>query len=195
MPSRLTKQRRHRLLLFAATASVLVFFTSHEMRAEEYVRSRPNDPNNTLITVNPLDLINGTFNIELEHAVTRDISLFGGVNFLLVPPMIADPGGDLFGVGPTFGLRWFMFGAAPQGIFIGPYVDLDYLNTDKEDKFGYAVGGMIGFSLVALDVLALSLGAGLGFQDSAVDTDKDGKYDIGIYGASPRFRFAVGFAF
>jgi len=147
----------------------------------------------TTITTNPLGLINGRINLEVERALSSASSFYFGLNFLILKPAVGqDVGERLFGIGPEIGLRFYLIGDAPAGIYIGPYADFAYLEKDGNSDFGWAAGGALGVNLILARVLVLTAGVGLGYERMQVDLDTG---HAGAEGFDTRFRLGVGFAF
>lgn len=171
------------LLLVAAVAMVCATWPS-TTRAQPFV---PRDQTTTF-TVNPGALIDGRINFEFDSAINPWLSFNAGVNFLTFRGAFDDTDEDYFGIGPRFGLRLYMLGTAPAGLWIGPFVDLYYVNWpdgNQDDRgFGYATGGEIGVTFILLRALVLQLGASFRYQDVAERNDW-----------SPAFRFGIGVAF
>ncbi len=147
----------------------------------------------TTITTNPLGLINGRINLEVERAFSRMSSFYLGLNFLLLKPAVGhDVGERLFGIGPEIGLRFYLVGDAPAGIYFGPYADFAYLEKSGNSDFGWAAGGALGINLILARVLVLTAGVGLGYERMQVDLDTG---HAGSEGFDTRFRLGIGFAF
>ncbi len=149
------------------------------------------------VTVNPVDLVNGSVNFEIESALASRLSLYGGVNFLVWEGVFNDREGDgYFAVGPELGLRLFLLGEAPVGLWVGPFAGIAYVSVEDSGRSAEAVGGyvggMAGVTVVMLDAIALSGGLGVGYHDL---TARIGDDEYGTVGAIPRFRLAVGVAF
>ncbi|MFW6067187.1 MAG: hypothetical protein ACOC97_02535 [Myxococcota bacterium] len=142
----------------------------------------------TTFTVDPGALIDGRLNFEFDSALSPLVSFNAGVNFLAFDGVFEDSDESYFAVGPRLGLRLYMLGTAPAGLWIGPFVDLYYVNwsdtQEDRDAFGLATGGEIGVTLILLRALVLQFGAALLFQDVA---ERDH--------FTPRFRFGLGVAF
>ncbi len=148
------------------------------------------------LTTDPLGLLAGRVNLQIEGAASSFLSLYGGINFLVIEPLLGDSHGRVFGVGPEIGLRFYLIGDAPEGWYLGPYMDIAYLTRDDSSDVGYALGGATGFNLILFDALVLSAGASLGYETMVVDLDDDAQPDrVGIDGYDLRLRLAAGFAF
>ena len=149
------------------------------------------------LTVNPIDLVNGYINFELDAALVPFLSFHSGVTFVVWDGVWDDDvNGDIFAVGPEMGLRLYPFAGAPGGLWVGPYAGLAYVRVESqsgvERSAGFYGGGMVGATLIIADLLVGSLGVGLGYHDLSAVIEGE---RVGLRGLSPRFRLAVGVAF
>ncbi|MHB8873765.1 MAG: hypothetical protein ACYC8T_08780 [Myxococcaceae bacterium] len=146
------------------------------------------------LTVNPVELFSGTFNLEYEQAINPAFSVYGGINYLYFQGVSRVDSTFSTVVGPEVGLRLYLIGDAPAGLWFGPYLGAAYVHNSSSstpDSIGYGLGAMAGFNLV-FNRVNLSLGLGTGWVDysSMVDGRR-----VGLYGFIPRARVAVGVAF
>jgi len=151
------------------------------------------------LTVNPIDLFTGNLNIEYERALGTRVGLYGGINFLVMRGVLLRDTPNRFAIGPEAGVRIYLFGRAPGGIWIGPYVNAAYVresnigSTDlSRDNLALGAGGMAGINLL-FGQFNLSLGAGAGYQDYGVLTTTQRL--ASSYGVTPRLRLALGAVF
>lgn len=175
----------HSRVLRLVITSAVVFALAPTNAQAQYSRS---------ITANPVELFSGTFNLEYETAVNPFLSMYGGINYLYFQGLSPSAIPDVTMVGPEFGLRGYLFGNAPTGLWVGPYLGLAYVHnraSSTPDTLGYGVGAMVGVN-IALSRVNLSLGAGTGWVNysSLVDGRR-----AGLYGVVPRVRLAAGFFF
>ena len=180
---------------FAAVAAVVVVTTFSFPASAELIGNSEGRYSNA-ITFQPIELFTGTMNIEYEHAFRQWFSLYGGLDFLAWRGVLA-PGYDRsLVVGPEIGTRFYLFGNAPSGIWIGPYASAAYVNNtvngNSYSSFGWGLGAMAGFNLL-IKRFVFSLGAGTGWIDHS--TNPSGTYRVGYYGFVPRLRLAIGVAF
>jgi hypothetical protein len=172
------------LLLGAAVCAATVLWSSTS-QAQPFV---PRDYQTTTFTVDPGALIDGRINFEFDSAMSRWVSLNAGVNFLAFNGAFDRTEDSFFAVGPRFGLRLYLIGTAPAGLWIGPFVDLYYLRwrDAQQDRraFGFGTGGELGVTFIVLHALVLQFGVSFLYQDVA---------DRNHW--SPRFRFGIGVAF
>ena len=150
---------------------------------------------NNGITAMPVDPFSGMLNVEYERALTSSFSAFGGMNVSYFRGLLTNETGRI-AVGPETGIRAYIYGRAPAGVWLGPYVNAAWVRhldgASTINSVGYSVGGMAGANLLVGQFVA-SLGAGLGWHDysarNAVGTR------IGSYGVTPRLRVALGAVF
>jgi hypothetical protein len=174
-----------RAFLLAAAAVTACAAWQSTAQAQPFV---PRDHQTTTFTVDPGALIDGRINFELDSALNPWFSLNAGVNFIGFRGVFDDTEDSYFAIGPRFGLRFFLLGTAPAGLWIGPFIDLYYVNWEDEQQnrqgFGYATGGELGVTFILLRALVLQFGASFLRQNIAERNDW-----------APRFRFGIGVAF
>ncbi len=148
------------------------------------------------VTVNPIDMFTGMLNVEYERAVATRLGLYGGVNFGYMRGVLSNSDVRPLTVGPEIGLRVYLIGRAPGGLWIGPYGNAAWVrNTDASgsiDSLGLGFGAMAGINLL-LGQFNLSLGAGTGYHDYS--SWSAGTRRIGSFGVTPRLRLALGAVF
>jgi len=172
-----------------------LLMTAGTAGAEELVTVRAEGTSS--LTVNPLDLFSGTINLEYEHAFDRSASWFAGFDFLVYHGFWPYDSANAFAFGPEAGLRLYLFGNAPAGLWLGPYVGTALVQQNSSSgqhlvSLGVSAGGMAGFNLVVLGRCNISLGLGAGWIDYST-ASSGGR--IGLYGLVPRGRLAVGVVF
>ncbi|MFW6197518.1 MAG: hypothetical protein ACOC5B_01505 [Myxococcota bacterium] len=179
------------VVMYAVVAPLaLSLWTSSTMAQEEQTsedRTSVGSPAH-VFTVDPGALIDGRLSFELDNALSDFLSFHVGASFLFFDGVFDDSDESFFGIGPRLGLRLFLVGDAPAGLWLGPFADLYYLRWEdrqgSDHHFGYAVGAEAGVTFVLLRVLALQLGVAFSYHDLVV---RDG--------IDPRFRLGVGIAF
>ncbi|MCA9602212.1 MAG: hypothetical protein KC417_09320, partial [Myxococcales bacterium] len=161
-------RRPHSIRTTAAFLSLLALGTLAARPA------RADDASGT-VTVNPIDLVNGYVNFEIDTAIASALSFHAGLNFLVWDGVWEEHSGDAFAIAPELGLRLYPFLSAPAGLWIGPFVGVAYVSVDNGNDSastaGVYAGGEIGFTLILFDFLAGSVGAGLGYQDLSAVVD------------------------
>jgi hypothetical protein len=181
MPSRLSRLG----LVFALALAALTPVIARAENRTDYKRS---------VTVNPVELFSGTFNIEYEQALNPAVSVYGGLNYLYFKGISATDANAATVFGPEAGLRLYLIGDAPAGIWLGPYLGVAYVhNRDSStpDTLGYGFGAMAGVNLI-FSRINLSFGLGTGWVDYTAPVD--GRR-VGLYGFIPRARLALGVVF
>jgi hypothetical protein len=147
------------------------------------------------LTVEPIDLLTGTFNLQYERAISPSWSAYLGLNYLYVSGVDQPSSGTQLALGPEIGLRLYMIGRAPAGLWIGPDLSAAWVRNvgfgEQWDSLGYSVGGMVGVNLV-LGHFTGSLGFGGNFYDFS---HWDGTERVGFYGLAMRERLALGVVF
>lgn len=150
------------------------------------------------LTVNPIDLFTGTLNIEYERAIGTRMGVYGGLNFLLMRGvLLPQETTRRFAIGPEVGLRLYLIGRAPGGLWLGPYLNAGWVRESvggeyNRDNLALGAGGMAGINLL-FGQFNLSLGAGAGYNDWGVLTS--GARTAGSSSFTPRLRLAVGAVF
>lgn len=157
-------------------------------------------PLNT-ITIEPLSLIFArTIDVEFEHAVSPGVSLFVGPSVIIGTPSTTYANESYFGVGVSFGARFFMFGNAPRGFFLSPFAEIAYASASVNGASGsgvaFAVGGLVGYTWLIGDVFDVSIGGGVQyFSEQVTATNGSTTYQVGFNGVLPALRLALGFGF
>jgi hypothetical protein len=150
------------------------------------------------ITVNPIDLFTGTINIEYERAVASRIGVYTGLNFIAYRGVLLPQAASRIALGPEIGMRVYLIGRAPGGLWLGPYLNAAWVHDTSpdavttRDTLGLGAGGMAGINLL-FGQFNLSLGAGAGYQDYAAFSQ--GQRTAGSFGVTPRLRLALGAVF
>jgi hypothetical protein len=152
-------------------------------------------PYENTLTVEPIDLLTGTFNLQYERAFSPALSAYLGLNYLYISGFDQPNSGTQLALGPEIGLRLYLIGRAPAGLWIGPDLSTAWVRNvsygQEWDSIGYGVGGMVGINL-CLGHFTGSLGIGGNFYDYS---HYDGANRVGFYGLEMRERLAVGVVF
>src|SRR5258708_2768252 len=165
--------KAHFRFLAAAAIALLLPLAARAEEQRERVIERPyhsilRSAWDNSVTVNPIDMFLGTLNVEYERAVASRLGLYGGVNFGFYRGVLQTGDVRPMFVGPEVGLRVYLIGRAPGGLWIGPYGNAAWVrNTDTSgsiDSLGLGLGAMAGINLL-FGQFNLSLGAGTGYQD------------------------------
>jgi hypothetical protein len=157
-------------------------------------QARP-EPASTL-TLNIIDPGGRTASLEIEHAIYPWLSVHGGLTALIDEALRSQAEVSAYGLGPEGGLRLFLLGDAPHGLWIGPSATIAWINgksgRDREQAIGFAASGMAGLTVLLFDRMILSLGGGVSWLDLAANV---GDVRAGVFGVRPRLRASAGFAF
>lgn len=139
-----------------------------------------------IVKVNPIGIIFGVFNAEYEHAFTEKSSFTIGASYLNWKNV------NVTAVGADLGYRFYFSKttAAPEGMFLSPFISLgNYKYTDtNETAFAVGYGGRAGYQWIWDSGFALDLYFGYGYQNVKF-TSKT------ISGGLPQLGIALGYAF
>ncbi len=153
-----------------------------------------------LIDINPLSLAFGQVSLEYERALGQDASIVIGPKVLAFAGAGASSGISEFGAGVDLSLHFFPGGQALHGFWLGPQVSVAYAHVSYEDAGGDGVGiagfGIVGYTFLPTDHLAISIGLGAGYESAgATATGSDGtSASASQSGFALTGRLAVGYA-
>ena len=145
-------------------------------------------------TINPLALQHSQLGIEYERAFGRGLSVYVGPEFAYGRTSESWS----LGLAGTLGLRLFVLGKAPSGIFFGPEVSTNYQlrseNGVRRRGLGLGLGGGVGWTVVLFNRFTLS--AGFSAQYRAIPdltaSAGEGALRVEIV-PTPRLAFGVAF--
>ncbi|HLL52729.1 MAG TPA: hypothetical protein VK447_04225 [Myxococcaceae bacterium] len=144
-------------------------------------------------TLNPLALQHQQLGVEYERAIFRAFSLYVSPEFAYGSAARSWQ----LSLGGTAGLRFFVLGGAPSGIFFGPEVSVAYERAFRNDELrqalGLGLGGSVGWTLVLFGHFTLS--AGFSAQYRAVpdlESPEEGAIRVQLV-PFPRLAFGVAF--
>ncbi len=154
----------------------------------------PEEPSaRNTFTINPMVLRDKRLGVEYEHAFGRGFSLYMAPEFAYGR---AERSWNL-ALGGTLGMRFFVLGNAPTGIYFGPEFGVDYRRARRDDAlrkgFGLGLGGNVGATLVLFN--RLTLAAGLSAQYRAIpdiESTEEGAIRVELV-PTPRLAFGVAF--
>lgn len=141
------------------------------------------------VSVDPLTLVLGFVHLQVERAFGRHLSLYVSPSLRLFDSLLGFPTGDFRGYGVEFGLRGFVWGAAPTGVWLmlrGVLADVVY--TDGA-QFGGYTSVLAGYTGIIGPGLVLSGGLGLSWFDYGRTGPNEG-----IHGFIPAAHTAIGWA-
>ena len=131
---------------------------------------RPQPPaRHNVITWQPVTLAFATIDLEYERVVARYVSAY--LAPAIVPGVVYEPSGGttpyIYGVAADLGIRYYPWGPAPRGFFIGTYVGLmsfaDSPYGGRSRGLGARIGTNLGYTMLLADIAVLSLGLGIEF--------------------------------
>ncbi len=152
----------------------------------------PQAPQWTL-QVDPLTTALGFVHLQVERALSDNLSLYAGPSLRLFSGIITDPPEDFIGLGLEAGVRYFIFGGAPEGWWaqvrgVGAFLQ----TTDDRDPAVTAFGGYVsalgGYTWISDGGLVLA--GGLGVQRLHYKVG-----GLGIDAILPAAHSTLGFAF
>lgn len=120
---------------------------------------KPPEPTSwNTVTLNPLALQQQQLGIEYERVLGAPVSLY------VAPQGVFGAAGRswILSLGLNVGMRFFVLGTAPNGLFIGPEVGVNYQRSNQQGvirtALGLGVGAGVGWSLVFFERFAFSVG-------------------------------------
>lgn len=121
----------------------------------------PKDPEPSTwnsVTLNPLALQHQQLGIEYERVLGAAATIY------IAPQAVYGSAGSswVLSAGGNLGMRFFVLGTAPNGLFIGPEVGVNFQRSHQEGvfrrAFGVGIGAGVGWSLVFFERFAFSVG-------------------------------------
>lgn len=145
------------------------------------------------VTLNPLALQHQQLGIEYERVLGAPATIY------IAPQAVYGTAGDswILSVGANLGMRFFVLGTAPNGLFIGPEVTANYQRSHQNGVFrkalGLGVGAGVGWSLVFFERFALSVGFAAQYRSLPDIESEDPETVRTQFTALPRLAFGVAF--
>lgn len=141
-------------------ALVCAAMTAGPAHAEEAPPARPT----WTVQVDPLTTVLGFVHVQVERTFGDHASLYLGPSLRLFSNPFSDPE-DFVGYGAEAGVRWYMFGTAPDGWWalvrgVGAYLQTD-ANGARQTAFGWYASALGGHTFILADWFVLSLGLGV----------------------------------
>jgi len=153
----------------------------------------PEEPAADTFTLNPLALQYSRLGVEYERALGT------GFSFALAPEF-AYRASDLswhLTVGGTLGLRFFVLGRAPSGLFFGPEVSILYGRDVQADgvskSLGLGLGGTVGWTIIFFNRFTLSVGFSAQYRSIPDPTSSEPNAYRSELIPLPRLAFGVAF--
>lgn len=144
-------------------------------------------------TINPLALQHSQLGVEYERAFGKPLSLY-------VAPEFAygrTPEAWTLSLAGTLGIRLFVLGNAPSGIYFGPEFNVAYQlrsqNHVRRRGVGVGLGGTVGWTLVLFNRFTLAAGFSAQYR-SIPDLEAEGEGALRVQIIpTPRLAFGVAF--
>lgn len=154
----------------------------------------------TVISTNPLGMLVGTLNVELEQVVMPTLSLFVGPQVQFSQGIGSSPDRSVWGVGAVGGLRFYPWGLAPKGLYLSPQLSLAYASVTsgsvEGSGTGFSVAGMVGYQWIIGRHFALALAGGVQYLSvSAEASSGTSSAALSTSGIYPALRLGLGLAF
>jgi hypothetical protein len=92
------------------------------------------------LTVEPIDLLTGTLNLQYERALIPAVSGYVGFNYLYFSGYDEPNAGTQLAIGPEIGLRLYLVGRAPAGLWIGPDLGTAYVENLRNGEHTVSLG-------------------------------------------------------
>lgn len=165
------------------------------------------------VTLQPLLWAFGYYSGNLEYVLTEKISFDAGMSLLALTTRTRTgsftTSMTAYGIGVQPGIHYFLFGRAPEGLWLGPRLNLAYLSFATKFMNGFdsktVVGGVIyglsvlvGYTAVFGDGFTVTGGLGLGYAGASFKTRFDGTPaadSTGLGGSFGRVSLGFGWTF
>jgi len=172
---------KRRILSVLATLALLSSLSTPAVAAPKWT-----------LQVDPLTYALGFVHLHVEYAIADPVSVYLSPSLHLYPSIIAEEGEAPYtGLGAELGVRWYFYGAAPQGGWLlvrGVLAHLQLDDPPKTTSLGGYVSLLVGYTWIYDDWFVLSGGLGVQYLDYTVGQS-------GISGVLPAAHTAIGVAF
>lgn len=145
------------------------------------------------VTLNPLALQHQQLGIEYERVLGAPATIY------ISPQAVYGSAGSawVLSVGGNLGMRFFVLGTAPNGLFIGPEVSANFQRSHQAGvyrrAFGVGIGAGVGWSLVFFERFALSVGFAAQYRSVPDIESPEPETVVTSFTALPRLAFGVAF--
>jgi len=153
------------------------------------------------LTINPVEIALGRFNLTYERVLNAHLSLaIDGAYMHSSTNLVSNDTLSMNAFAGGFSPHFYFLRPAPGGLYLAPFVRLAYVTGTAQravgDGFGYASGATIGWSWV-VGAFNLKLGAGAAYWDVlARATDSSGRAGTaGFQGVLPSVDLSIGAVF
>ncbi len=137
--------------------------TDTERAIEETAAAQPDELRWT-VQVDPLTTALGFVHVQLERTLSARMSLYVGPHLRLFNGLISEPDDDYRGVGAEVGVRYFLTGVAPEGLWLGVRAVAAHISSPRveEAEIGGYASALGGYTWIFAQRWVLA--AGLGVQ-------------------------------
>ncbi|MBA2660763.1 MAG: DUF3575 domain-containing protein [Bradymonadaceae bacterium] len=167
------------LLMILLFASADAFASSPEEAAPDAV--------SWTVQVDPLTTALGFVHVQLEYAWSDSISTYVGPHLRLYSGILPGERDEFLGLGAEFGLRYFLLGKAPEGLWLSARAVGAHLSVADETALGGYASGLVGHTWIFASRWVLSGGAGVQYLHYAIG-------DLGSKGIFPALHTTFGVA-
>lgn len=153
----------------------------------------PKPPPQNVVSLNPFALQHERLGVEYERA------LFSAMSLYIAPQGTYGAAGSswAFSAGGDAGIRFYILGDAPNGLYVGPAVTGIYARSFQQGVlrkgFGVGLGGCAGLSLILFDRYALAVGFTAEYTSEPDLADPSGETVVTHFTPLPRVSFGVAF--
>ncbi len=166
------------------SAFLAILLSTAPMRA---VADPPPAPQWT-VSVDPLTVMLGFVHVQVERAFGPHISVYAGPSLRLFDSVFGTPAGPYKGYGAEVGVRGFVWGAAPKGVWVMLRGVLAAVVSSEGTQPGGYGSVLAGYTGILGPGLVLSGGLGVSYFSY-------GPSSFGIRGVLPAAHTAIGWAF
>lgn len=144
-------------------------------------------------TINPLALQHSQLGVEYERAFGKGFSLYAAPEFAYG----RTPEAWTLQLAGTLGIRLFVLGDAPSGIYFGPEFSVIHQirsqNRVRRTAQGLGLGGTVGWTLVLFNRFTLAAGFSAQYRSVPdLEAEGDGALKVQVI-PTPRLAFGVAF--
>jgi hypothetical protein len=140
------------------------------------------------LQVDPLTTALGFVHLQVERALTPQLSVYAGPHLRLFDSVLSDVKEDYTGLGLELGVRWFFRPSAPAGWWLQARGVGAYLSGPSSATPGGYVSALGGYTAIFDGWFVLSGGAGVQYLHYRVD-------GLGPKGIFPALHTTIGVAF
>ena len=139
------------------------------------------------VSVDPLTVMLGFVHVQVERAFGPHVSVYAGPSLRLFDSVFGTPAGPYKGYGAEVGIRGFVWGAAPKGVWLMLRGVLAAVVSSEGTQPGGYGSVLAGYTGILGPGLVLSGGLGVSYFSYGPS--------FGIHGVLPAAHTAIGWAF